>query len=61
MARVRRLLYPSAFVRAAATSTAGVTLGAFLAKLDARGGELGVVIVLWRAFRRIKPPEELAR
>jgi MFS family permease len=42
--RVQRLLYLSAFVRAAATSTAGVTLGAFLGKLDARGVELGMVV-----------------
>jgi MFS family permease len=42
--RVQRLLYLSAFVRAAATSTAGVTLGAFLGKLDARGAELGIVV-----------------
>lgn len=44
VARTRRLLYGSAFVRAMATSTAGVTLGGFLGKLDARGTELGVVI-----------------
>jgi MFS family permease len=43
-ARARRLLYASAFVRAMAISTAGVTLGGFLGKLDARGTELGVVI-----------------
>ena len=42
--RARRLLYASAFVRAAATSTAGVTLGGFLAKLDARGAELGLIV-----------------
>jgi hypothetical protein len=36
------LLYVSAFVRAMATSTAGVTLGGFLGKLDARGTELGL-------------------
>ncbi|HEY5944045.1 MAG TPA: MFS transporter, partial [Kofleriaceae bacterium] len=42
--RARRLLYASAFVRAAATSTAGVTLGGFLAKLGAHGGELGVIV-----------------
>ena len=42
--RARRLLYVSAFVRAFSTSTAGVTLGGFLARLDARGGELGAVI-----------------
>ena len=41
---VRRWLYASAFVRAMATSTAGVTLGGFLAKLDARGSTLGVVV-----------------
>lgn len=44
VARVRRLLYVSAFVRAMATSTAGVTLGGFLARLDARGAELGVIV-----------------
>jgi MFS family permease len=44
VARDRRLLYASAFVRAMATSTTGVTLGGFLGKLDARGTELGVVI-----------------
>jgi MFS family permease len=43
-ARVRRLLYVSAFVRAMATSTAGVTLGGYLARLDARGAELGFVV-----------------
>jgi MFS family permease len=43
-ARARRLLYVSGFVRAMATSTAGVTLGGFLGKLDARGTELGAVI-----------------
>src|SRR5215217_8463023 len=43
-ARARRLLYASAFVRAVATSTAGVTLGGFLARLDARGVELGVIV-----------------
>jgi MFS family permease len=42
--RVQRLLYTSAFVRAMATSTAGVTLGGFLGKLDASGFELGIVI-----------------
>jgi MFS family permease len=42
--RARRLLYASAFVRAVATSTAGVTLGGFLARLDARGAELGVIV-----------------
>lgn len=84
--RVQRLLYASAFVRAMATSTAGVTLGGFLGKLDAGGLELGIVVsfaglimtgdtmflplvigagmkicydlILWRAFRGIKPPEE---
>ena len=93
--RVQRLLYASAFVRAMATGTAGVTLGGFLGKLDAGGLELGIVVrvaawavapgfaglimtgdtmflplvigagmkicydlILWRAFRGIKPPEE---
>jgi MFS family permease len=42
--RARRLLYASAFVRAMATSTAGVTLGGFLGRLDARGAELGLVV-----------------
>ena len=42
--RVQRLLYASAFVRAMAVSTAGVTLGGFLAKLDAVGLELGIVV-----------------
>src|SRR5215470_8038974 len=41
---VQRLLYASAFVRAMATSTAGVTLGGFLGKLDAGGFELGIVV-----------------
>jgi MFS family permease len=44
VARARRLLYAAAFVRAMATSTAGVTLGGFLGKLEARGAELGVVV-----------------
>jgi MFS family permease len=44
VARAGRMLYVSAFVRAMATSTAGVTLGGFLSKLDARGAELGIVI-----------------
>ena len=43
-ARVQRLLYASAFVRAMATSTAGVTLGGFLGKLHAGGLELGIVV-----------------
>jgi MFS family permease len=43
-ARERRLLYASAFVRAFATSTAGITVGAFLGKLDAPGAELGLVV-----------------
>src|SRR5262245_50816015 len=43
-ARVQRLLYASAFVRAMATSTAGVTLGGFLGKLHAGGFELGIVV-----------------
>src|SRR5262245_24609224 len=43
-ARVQRLLYASAFVRAMATSTAGVTLGGFLGKLQAGGFELGIVV-----------------
>jgi MFS family permease len=43
-ARVQRLLYASAFVRAMAISTAGVTLGGFLGKLDAGGFELGIVV-----------------
>lgn len=42
--RVRRLLYASAFVRAMATSTAGVTLGGFVGKLQAGGFELGIVV-----------------
>jgi len=42
--RTRRLLYASGFVRAMATSTAGVTLGGFLAALDAHGAELGLVV-----------------
>jgi MFS family permease len=42
--RVQRLLYASAFVRAMATSTAGVTLGGFLGKLNAGGLELGIVV-----------------
>lgn len=42
--RARRLLYVSAFVRAMATSTAGVTLGAFLARLNASGRELGLIV-----------------
>jgi MFS family permease len=41
---VRRLLYTSAFVRAMAVSTAGVTLGGFLGKLGAGGVALGVVV-----------------
>ena len=41
---MRRVLYVSAFVRAAATSTAGVTMGGFLGVLGARGLELGAVI-----------------
>ena len=43
-ARVQRLLYASAFVRAMAISTAGVTLGGFLGKLGAGGLELGIVV-----------------
>ena len=43
-ARVRRMLYASAFVRAMAISTAGVTLGGFLGKLAAGGLELGIVV-----------------
>jgi hypothetical protein len=35
--RDRRLLYAVAFLRAVATSTIGVTLGAYLARLDLRG------------------------
>src|ERR1041384_4574205 len=44
MLRARRWLYASGFVRAAATSTAGVTLGGFLGRLDAHGAELGLVV-----------------
>jgi MFS family permease len=40
----RTLLYVSGFIRAMATSTAGVTMGGFLGKLDAHGTELGLVI-----------------
>jgi hypothetical protein len=40
----RRWLYASGFVRAMATSTAGVTLGGFLSKLDAHGAELGLIV-----------------
>lgn len=40
----RRLLYASGFVRAVATSTAGVTIGGFLGKLHAGGAELGLVV-----------------
>ena len=43
-ARVQRLLYASAFVRAMAVSTAGVTLGGFLGKLNAGSRELGIVV-----------------
>ena len=42
--RVQRLLAASGFVRAMATSTAGVTLGGFLGKLAAGGLELGLVV-----------------
>jgi MFS family permease len=42
--RVQRLLYASAFVRAMAVSTAGITLGGFLGKLDAGGRDLGIVV-----------------
>lgn len=42
--RARRLLYASGFVRAMATSTAGVTMGSFLRNLDAQGTELGLVV-----------------
>src|SRR3954468_4062244 len=42
--RIQRLLYASAFVRAMATSTAGVTLGGFLGKLQAGSFELGIVV-----------------
>ena len=42
--RVQRLLYASAFVRAMAISTAGVTLGGFLGRLGAGGLELGIVV-----------------
>jgi MFS family permease len=44
MRRARRWLYASGFVRAMATSTAGVTLGGFLSRLDAQGAELGLVV-----------------
>src|SRR5215207_7785398 len=37
-------LYVSAFIRAMATSTAGVTVGSFLGKLGAGGDSLGIVI-----------------
>src|SRR5436190_23411236 len=43
-ARARRLLYASAFVRAMATSTAGVTVGASLGALGAGGAALGTVV-----------------
>jgi MFS family permease len=42
--RARRFLYVSGFIRAMATSTAGVTMGGFLGKLDAHGVELGLVV-----------------
>jgi MFS family permease len=42
--RARRFLYLSGFIRAMATSTAGVTMGGFLGKLDAHGAELGLVV-----------------
>ncbi len=42
--RARRLLYISGFVRAMAASTAGVTMGGFLGKLNAHGTELGLVV-----------------
>ncbi|HET7499764.1 MAG TPA: MFS transporter [Kofleriaceae bacterium] len=44
MRRAQRWLYVSGFVRAMATSTAGVTLAGFLGKLDAHGAELGLVV-----------------
>jgi MFS family permease len=43
-ASAKRVLYVSAFVRATAISAAGVTLGAFLGKLDASGAELGLIV-----------------
>ena len=43
-ARDRRLLYASAFMRAMATSTCGITVGAYLGALGWRGAELGWVI-----------------
>ena len=42
--RDRRLLYAAAFLRALTTSAIGVTLGAYLARLDLRGAELGAVL-----------------
>jgi MFS family permease len=42
--RARRLLYVSGFIRAMAASTAGVTMGGLLGKLNAHGTELGLVV-----------------
>lgn len=42
--RDRRLLYAAAFVRALTTSAIGVTLGAYLARLDLHGAGLGAVL-----------------
>ena len=42
--RDRRLLYAVAFLRAVTTSAIGVTLGAYLARLDVRGAALGAVL-----------------
>ena len=44
--RDRHLLYAAGFLRATTTSTVGVTLGAYLARLDVRGAALGAVLSL---------------
>jgi MFS family permease len=44
VSRARRWLYVSAFARAMATATAGVTLGGFLGRLGAGGAGLGIVV-----------------
>ena len=59
-ARTRRLLYLSGFVRAAATSTCGVTVGAYIGKLDAGTDALGWIIAAGLAGPAFMPTNAAA-
>jgi hypothetical protein len=56
----RRLLYAAAFLRALSIGLMAVLIALYCARLGLSAAQIGVVLsaLLWREFRRVKPPEE---